>query len=102
MQSLIERGINIDQHWPKTVPPETVPPLGIFLCTDAGRSISGYSFYLLGNAISVSTSYGLLASIESSGEIWEQSALVEGIPDLLKQADSTNRADASRSSILKN
>jgi NAD(P)-dependent dehydrogenase (short-subunit alcohol dehydrogenase family) len=101
MQSLIERGINIDQHWPKTVPPETVPPLGIFLCTNEGRSISGYSFYLFGNAISVSTSYGSLASIESSGTVWERSALEEGIPDLLKQVDSTNRSEASRGSSLK-
>jgi NAD(P)-dependent dehydrogenase (short-subunit alcohol dehydrogenase family) len=89
MQSLIERGINIDQHWPKTVPPEAVPPLGIFLCTDEGRSISGYSFYLLGNTISISTSYGTLASIESSVGVWEQSALAEGIPGLLKQVKNT-------------
>jgi NAD(P)-dependent dehydrogenase (short-subunit alcohol dehydrogenase family) len=89
MQSLTERGINIDQQWPKTVPPEAVPPLGIFLCTDEGRSISGYSFYLLGNTISISTSYGTLASIESSVGVWEQSALAEGILGLLKQVQNT-------------
>ena len=92
MQSLVERGIDIDRNWPKTVPPATVPPLGIFLCSEEGRSISGYSFYLLGNNISVSTSYGALASLESPGGVWEQSALVERIPRLLEQVQSPIRS----------
>ena len=89
MDSLIKRGVNIDQNWPKAVPAESVPPLGIFLCTEAGRRFSGYSFYLLGGAISVSTSYGTLGSVETTDPAWNQDALAEKIPALLQQVQNT-------------
>jgi NAD(P)-dependent dehydrogenase (short-subunit alcohol dehydrogenase family) len=83
MQSLINSGINVDEDWPEAAPPETVPPLGIFLCTNEARSISGYSFYLRGTTISVSTSYGTQTSLEAPNGTWDQSALAKSIRSLL-------------------
>jgi NAD(P)-dependent dehydrogenase (short-subunit alcohol dehydrogenase family) len=89
MESLKKRGIDIDRDWPKPAPPETVPPLGVYLCSDDGRRISGCSFYLQGDTISISTSYGTSASLEGNGRAWEHSTLAKEIPNLVGKVQDT-------------
>jgi NAD(P)-dependent dehydrogenase (short-subunit alcohol dehydrogenase family) len=86
MASLVEKGINVAQEWPVAAPPETVPPLGVFLCSDACRHITGLSFYLRGTTVSVATSFGDLASTSPADENWKQSELAEMLPGLVAQA----------------
>jgi NAD(P)-dependent dehydrogenase (short-subunit alcohol dehydrogenase family) len=75
----------------ESAPPETVPPVGVFLCGDEARSISGYSFQMSGTAIgvvvpSVDTTY---ASPE--GERWEVDELDRRIPELVRDKRSLLR-----------
>lgn len=88
MASLAEKGINVAQDWPPAAPPETVPPVGVLLCTDAWRHITGLSFYLRGTTISVATSYGELASLSPAAGDWEEHELGEMLPSLVAQARS--------------
>lgn len=72
------------KHWPKGSPPETIPPLGVFLCTDEGRSITGYSFHILGDAgIKVVKTFGSRTMINADGERWEKGEIAARLPALL-------------------
>jgi len=75
------------KDWPRGSPPETIPPLGVFLCTDEGRSISGYSFHIVGDAgVKIVTSYGARTSIEAEGKVWGEGELAATLPALLAKA----------------
>lgn len=64
--------------------PETVPPLGIFLCTDEGREISGHAFQLDGDTgIKVATSFGENARMVAPGVSWSHAELAAALPRLL-------------------
>jgi len=66
--------------------PASVPPVGVFLCTDEGRRVSGYSFQLDGPNISVVTSYGEAVTLEPTAERWEHDDLAAKLPGFLGQA----------------
>jgi NAD(P)-dependent dehydrogenase (short-subunit alcohol dehydrogenase family) len=66
--------------------PASVPSLGVFLCTDEGRRISGYSFQLDGPNISVVTSYGEAATLEPTVEKWGHDDLAAKLPGFLDRA----------------
>jgi NAD(P)-dependent dehydrogenase (short-subunit alcohol dehydrogenase family) len=88
MASMGERA----KDWPKGSPPETIPPLGVFLCTDEGREISGYSFHIFGDAtVKIVTSFGTRTSIAASGNAWSEGELVSRLPGLLAKAKEAHR-----------
>jgi NAD(P)-dependent dehydrogenase (short-subunit alcohol dehydrogenase family) len=79
------------KDWPKGSPPETVPPLGLFLCTDEGRAVSGYAFHIIGDAgIKIVTSYGARTTIQAAGNAWAAGELAATLPGLLAKAEEAH------------
>lgn len=65
--------------------PETVPPLGLYLCSEAGRKISGYSFHVYARQIAAVRSLGELGHLEADGETWALGELSQKVPGWLDQ-----------------
>jgi NAD(P)-dependent dehydrogenase (short-subunit alcohol dehydrogenase family) len=66
---------------PQAAPAATVPPLGVFLCTDAGRSITGRAFQLSGvriGLVDTTSEFTFLAPDDEDG--WTTETLTEAIP----------------------
>jgi NAD(P)-dependent dehydrogenase (short-subunit alcohol dehydrogenase family) len=71
---------DLENKWPKPVPPETVPPLGIFLCTEMGRRITGRAFTINGSRITMTTGAPAIASLETEAESWTLEAVSKTLP----------------------
>jgi NAD(P)-dependent dehydrogenase (short-subunit alcohol dehydrogenase family) len=72
-------------------PPESVPPLALFLCTDDAREITGYSFQLSGNRIGLVTPRVEVSYVSPYAEGWSVEALGERIPALVESSRSLLR-----------
>jgi NAD(P)-dependent dehydrogenase (short-subunit alcohol dehydrogenase family) len=70
----------VRSDWPEPLPPETVPPLGVFLCTEAGRSITGRSFSVYGNRISVASAPARMTTLEAQAGHWSVAELMGRAP----------------------
>ncbi|MER5915268.1 SDR family NAD(P)-dependent oxidoreductase [Streptomyces sp. NPDC001982] len=67
-----------------TVSPSTQPPAGIFLCTDAGRRFTGYSFQMSARKIGVVTPHADVDYVAPAADEWTMSDLQDQIPGLLE------------------
>jgi NAD(P)-dependent dehydrogenase (short-subunit alcohol dehydrogenase family) len=74
------------------VPPETQPPIGVFLCTEAGRRFTGFSFQMSGRNIGVVTPHTDVEFVTPAGESWTLADLAEQIPPLLENKPSLIQA----------
>jgi NAD(P)-dependent dehydrogenase (short-subunit alcohol dehydrogenase family) len=64
--------------------PESVPPLGVFLCTDAARGITGRLFTLKHSTIRLFTPNGDVSTIQlPDHERWTTDALTSAVPGWL-------------------
>jgi NAD(P)-dependent dehydrogenase (short-subunit alcohol dehydrogenase family) len=63
--------------------PEDVPPLGVYLCTDEGRAITGRLFQMLGQDIAVVTEGAQLNRLEAPAGGWTTEQLSAGVPGWL-------------------
>jgi NAD(P)-dependent dehydrogenase (short-subunit alcohol dehydrogenase family) len=68
---------------PTAAPAATVPPLGVFLCTDAGRSITGRAFQLSGVRIGLVDTSSEFTFLSPDDDGWTTEALAEAIPGWL-------------------
>jgi NAD(P)-dependent dehydrogenase (short-subunit alcohol dehydrogenase family) len=68
--------------------PETVPPLGVYLCTDEGHGITGRQFRMNGTRIGVVTTLAETSFLETDAENWTTDALVERVPAWLEGVPS--------------
>ncbi|WP_433207293.1 SDR family NAD(P)-dependent oxidoreductase [Nocardia sp. CA-107356] len=66
--------------------PETVPPIGVYLCTDEGRPITGRSFVMDGPDIGLCTTTSDLSFIAPSTGTWTTEELIARIPEWLTSA----------------
>lgn len=66
---------------PQAAPPDTVPPLGVFLCTDEARAITGHAFQMSGVKIGYVRTRSDFEFLEPDGERWTIEALAERLPD---------------------
>jgi NAD(P)-dependent dehydrogenase (short-subunit alcohol dehydrogenase family) len=71
---------------PQSWPPETVPPLGVFLCTDAGRGITGWAFQLSGHHIGVVDTRSEIEFVIPAGEGWDADELEGALPERLRSS----------------
>jgi hypothetical protein len=69
-------------------PPETQPPVGVFLCTEAGRRFTGFSFQMSGRNIGVVTPHTDVEFVEPADGNWTLEDLAEQIPLLLEKKPS--------------
>lgn len=70
----------------KPATPESVPPLGVYLCTDAARTITGRLFNLKHSTIRLFTPGGETSSIHrDDDELWTTEALGEAVPPWLER-----------------
>ena len=74
------------------VPPETQPPIGVFLCTEAGRRFTGFSFQMSGRNIGLVTPHTDVEFVEPAGDSWTLADLAEQIPPLLESRPSLIQA----------
>jgi NAD(P)-dependent dehydrogenase (short-subunit alcohol dehydrogenase family) len=65
---------------PQAAPPETVPPLGVFLCTDEARGITGHAFQMSGVNIGHVTTNSAFAFLEPDDDHWTLDTLAERLP----------------------
>jgi NAD(P)-dependent dehydrogenase (short-subunit alcohol dehydrogenase family) len=64
--------------------PESVPPLGVYLCTDGARGITGRLFNLKHSTIRLFTPHGYVSSIHREDEeLWTTAALSDAVPPWL-------------------
>jgi NAD(P)-dependent dehydrogenase (short-subunit alcohol dehydrogenase family) len=70
---------------PQAAPPDTVPPLGVFLCTDAGRHITGQAFQLSGVRIGLVQTSSVLTFLDPDDEHWTIDALARRFPAWLAE-----------------
>jgi NAD(P)-dependent dehydrogenase (short-subunit alcohol dehydrogenase family) len=74
------------------VPPETQPHVGVFLCTEAGRQYTGYSFQMSGRRIGVVTPHTEADYVAPAAGEWTLEDLTKQIPPLLEARPSLVRA----------
>lgn len=66
------------------MPPESVPPLGVYLCTEDARPITGISFYITEqNGLSVANSMGDLTTVVAAQSGWAEGELENRLPSWL-------------------
>jgi NAD(P)-dependent dehydrogenase (short-subunit alcohol dehydrogenase family) len=68
-----------------SAPPEAVPPLGVYLSTQAGRAITGRLFKLYGNEIRVVLSQGDVSSISPENAWFSVDELERRVPSWLAE-----------------
>ncbi|MFF3569276.1 SDR family NAD(P)-dependent oxidoreductase [Nocardia jiangxiensis] len=68
--------------------PETVPPLGIYLCTDEARSITGRFFCLANGLIRLVGPRTEPLDIRTTSPIWSTEELEAAVPPLVARIDS--------------
>jgi NAD(P)-dependent dehydrogenase (short-subunit alcohol dehydrogenase family) len=69
---------------PQAAPAATVPPLGVYLCTEAGRGITGRAFQLSGvriGFVDTTSEFNFLTPADEAG--WTAETLTEAIPPWL-------------------
>ncbi|MFC9355746.1 SDR family NAD(P)-dependent oxidoreductase [Rhodococcus sp. NPDC057014] len=82
----------VDSDGGSPAPPATVPPIGVYLCTDEGRSITGRSFIMDGVEIGLATTRSDLTFLAPPADTWTTGDLIAHIPDWLADADSQRTA----------
>jgi NAD(P)-dependent dehydrogenase (short-subunit alcohol dehydrogenase family) len=70
------------------VPPETQPPVGVFLCTEAGRRFTGYSFQMSGRNIGVVTPHAEVEFVAPAADEWTLDDVADQLPPLLEKKPS--------------
>jgi NAD(P)-dependent dehydrogenase (short-subunit alcohol dehydrogenase family) len=66
---------------PPPAAPETVPPLGIYLCTEEGRHITGHAFQLNGTRIGVATTRTEISYLDAERpDRWSTDAIAKRLP----------------------
>jgi 3-oxoacyl-[acyl-carrier protein] reductase len=73
---------------PEAAPPETVPPLGVFLCTDEARGITGHAFQMSGVNIGYVRTRSEFEFFEPDDDHWTVDALAERLPDWLAETSA--------------
>jgi NAD(P)-dependent dehydrogenase (short-subunit alcohol dehydrogenase family) len=68
------------------VAPEQVPPFGVYLCTDAGRSITGRLFKLYREAVRLVISEDAVSELDPEGDGFSLDELERRVPDWLAEA----------------
>jgi NAD(P)-dependent dehydrogenase (short-subunit alcohol dehydrogenase family) len=68
---------------PEASPPETVPPLGVFLCTDEARAITGQAFQMSGVKIGYVRTSSEFEFLEPHDDHWTMDTLAERLPNWL-------------------
>jgi NAD(P)-dependent dehydrogenase (short-subunit alcohol dehydrogenase family) len=74
---------------PPAAPADTVPPLGVYLCTEKARHITGHAFQLTGTRIGCVTSSSTFTFCSPDEEKWSIDALSDQFPRWLADVDST-------------
>jgi NAD(P)-dependent dehydrogenase (short-subunit alcohol dehydrogenase family) len=74
---------------PQAALADTVPPLGVFLCTDEGRHITGHAFQLSGTKIGLVQSSSTFVFFAPDEDRWTIDALAERFPAWLGQNAAT-------------
>ncbi len=79
----------LKEDWPQPVPPSSVPPLGLFLCSEYGKHITGQAFSLHKTEIHrteirVATAPTKTSSIFTEGDQWTVEELIERAPAWLE------------------
>ncbi|WP_405970785.1 SDR family oxidoreductase [Streptomyces sp. NBC_00988] len=67
--------------------PETVPPLGVYLCTDEARAITGHHFQVTGGLIRLVSSHTGATDVRSDDIGWNLGSLGVEIPALVSKAE---------------
>jgi NAD(P)-dependent dehydrogenase (short-subunit alcohol dehydrogenase family) len=70
------------------VAPERVPPFGVYLCTDAGRSVTGRLFKLYREAVRLVISEESTSELDPEGDSFSLDELERRVPDWLADAPS--------------
>jgi NAD(P)-dependent dehydrogenase (short-subunit alcohol dehydrogenase family) len=70
------------------VPPETQPPVGVFLCTEAGRRFTGFSFQMSGRKIGVVTPHAEVEFMAPTADEWTLDDVADQISPLLEKKPS--------------
>jgi 3-oxoacyl-[acyl-carrier protein] reductase len=70
---------------PQAAPPETVPPLGVFLCTEAGRHVTGQAFQLSGVRIGLVKTSSEFTFLDPDEEHWTIDSLTRRFPAWLAE-----------------
>jgi NAD(P)-dependent dehydrogenase (short-subunit alcohol dehydrogenase family) len=78
-----------DAHLDEPAPPETVPPIGVFLCTDEGREITGRSFQMNGTDVGVVATSSEITYLHTDNERWTTDELAAKVPGWLGEVPST-------------
>lgn len=76
--------VPLEAGWPEPAPVETVPPLGVYLCTDEGRKITGQTFQLHLRGLILSTGPAPTVTLLPNGEYWSTDEFGERLPGLLE------------------
>ncbi|NIY69415.1 3-oxoacyl-(acyl-carrier-protein) reductase [Streptomyces malaysiensis] len=66
--------------------PETVPPLGVYLCTGQARAITGCHFQVTGGLIRLISSHTEPTDIRSDHNAWNLERLANEVPALVSKA----------------
>lgn len=72
--------------WPDPAPIESVPALGVYLASDAGRSITGKTFQLSNNTIIVPEGPTPKLSLTAPGRWWMPAEIASTLPNALGAA----------------
>ena len=64
--------------------PDTVPPLGVYLCTEEGRRFTGFSFQMSGPNVGVVSPHAEAEYIAPGEGAWTTEELAERVPGLLE------------------
>jgi NAD(P)-dependent dehydrogenase (short-subunit alcohol dehydrogenase family) len=70
---------------PEPAPAETVPPLGVFLCTEEGRAITGHAFQMSGVKIGYVKTSSEFVFLEPTHDHWTLEELGERLPEWIAQ-----------------
>jgi NAD(P)-dependent dehydrogenase (short-subunit alcohol dehydrogenase family) len=73
-------GVKGEAPQPGPAAPSTIPPLGVFLCTDEGRRITGRAFAMNGTRIGLILAREEVTYLTSDAESWTTDQLAERIP----------------------
>lgn len=66
--------------------PETIPPLGVYLCTSQARHITGKLFQVNWGQIRLVTSATASQSLRAEGDEWTLAELADRVPNLVSEA----------------
>jgi NAD(P)-dependent dehydrogenase (short-subunit alcohol dehydrogenase family) len=88
LESAARRRQSASNGLPEAAPPETVPPLGVFLCTEAARGITGHAFQMSGVKIGYVRTGSEFEFLEPEGDGWTLDTLANRLPGWLAETSA--------------